>query len=362
MSNKETLIEFIASERNLENSYRKVMSGPNKYHKEAIEFSKNLSANLLILRESLLNRTYKFEGYIEFKVYEPKERVIHAPHFVDKIVQIAINNALQYFIPRYFIKDSYACIINRGTHKAVDKVQEYIRKAYEKWGYDAFIIKLDIRKFFYSIDRTILKRILKPMIKCNESLLLLYKIIDSAIDISEVGLPLGNTTSQLLANVYMNKFDQFCKRILKIKYYVRYMDDAITIVENKEIAKRLLIQMDKFLLCHLKLEIDTNKTKVFPIRQGVNAYGFKIYITHRLLRDDSKKKIKRKIRKMPRLIIEGRLDIETATTMLNSWLGHAKYANSHNFIMKLVNKHDFITYENNKFIINEETILSVSAA
>src|SRR5699024_4251415 len=183
--------------------------------------------NLNKLRDDLVTGEYKFKGYKQFKVYEPKERVIDAPYHRDKIAQLAIDKVLKGIYQPSFIYDSYACLDNKGTHKAVERVSYFMRKGAWEYGEDAYIIKLDIRKFFYSINRDILKEILPKKIKCKETISLVYKIIDSADEIDPLGLPLGNTLSQLFTNVYMDRFDQYCKRVLQIKYYVRYADDVI---------------------------------------------------------------------------------------------------------------------------------------
>jgi len=343
----DNLFERIVDKNNIEKAYRKALKGDNKYHPEAMLFSLDETYNLMNLRQSLIDGTYEFSGYIRFMVYEPKERVIDAPHFKDKIVQLAINNVLKRIYQPSFIYDSYACLDNKGTHKAVERVQYFLRKANWEYGPETTIIKLDISKFFYSIDRDILKSIITKKIKCKRTIALLYEIIDSADEIDVVGLPLGNTLSQIFANVLMDRFDQYCKRQLRLRYYVRYADDVIAVVRNKEEANRMLGLMVDFINNELNLNINEKKTKLFPVEQGVNAYGFKIYKTHRLLRNESKKKIKRKSKKMRRLIIEERMTVNKAEQILNSWLGHAKHANSYNFILRLVDRNDYI-YMNNK--------------
>lgn len=341
--------QIIATE-NLEYAFKLSQKGKSKYKTDAMKFSLNVTKNLNELQQRLANEEYRFGEYINFKVYEPKERVINAPQFEDKLVQLAINNVLKHVYQPNFIYDSYACLDNKGTHKAVDRVSYFMRKASWQFGKDAFIIKLDISKFFYTIHRGALKELLPKKIKCKRTLRLLFEIIDSADKIDPLGLPLGNLLSQLCANVYMNELDQYCKRKLSLKYYVRYADDVIVIVKNKDEANRTLGLMVKFLYSTLKLNINEKKTKIFPVDQGVNAYGFKIYKTHRLLRDDSKKKIKRKTKKMKRLISEGLMTREKAEQILNSWLGHAQNGCSRNFINKLLERNDYI-YMNAKGVI-----------
>lgn len=340
---------------NLYAAYLQVSKSKNKYSKEALLFSQNETANLLDLQQQLINGTYSFDDYIEFKVFEPKERVINAPHFKDKIVQIAIDNILKPIFEPTFISHSYACIDNRGTHKAVEKVQRNLKQA--KWQLkEPFIIKFDVSRFFYSIDREILKSILRRKIKCNKTLSLLDVIIDSAARIDKTGIPLGNATSQLFANIYLNELDNYCKRKLKIKFYVRYMDDVVAIIDGKENTKNAMNKMIAYVNAHLNLTASIKKTKIFPLAQGVNVFGYKVYTTHRLLRNDSKKKIKRKIKKMKRLIVEGRLKKEKAEQIFNSWYGHSKHANSFNFIQSLIKKNDYV-YLDNKNIIRVKEVM-----
>jgi RNA-directed DNA polymerase len=344
--------EKIIDKENLEKAYRKSLKGKNKYNVEAIKFSLNETYNLQKLRQSLKDETYQFGGYTRFKVYEPKEREIYAPQFKDKIVQLAINNILKTIYQPCFICDSYASLDNKGTHKCVDRIQHFMRKAKWEYGNGVYIVKIDTRKFFYTIDRKILKSILPKKIQCRKTLRLLYKIIDSADVIDLLGLPLGDTLSQIDANIYLNKVDQYCKRKLSLNYYIRYMDDIIIIVDNKEKAREINQLVTAFIQAKLSLNINTNKTKIFPLNQGVNAIGFKIHTTHKLLRNDSKKRIKRKAKKMRLLIADGKITKEKAEQILNSWKGHAKHGNSYNFIKKLIERNDYI-------YINEKGILKV---
>lgn len=336
------LFSKIIDRENIYKAYKKSLKSDGKYNCEAMEFALNETENINKLMQSLVDETYEFDGYIRFPVFEPKERIVDAPHFKDKVVQLAINNVLKEVYNPSFIFDSYACIDGKGTHKCVDRISHFIRKAKWEYGEDAYIIKLDIKKFFYSIDRDILKSILPKKIRCKKTIDLIFKIIDSAELISPLGLPLGNTLSQICANIYMNELDQYYKRKLSLKYAVRYMDDMIIIVKNKDIARDVFKKINAFVEDELHLQLNKNKSKIFPINQGVNAVGYKIYATHRLLRNDSKKKIKRKIKAMPALISEGKLTVKKAEQMLDSWLGHASHANSYNFIQKLLEKHSFL--------------------
>ena len=336
------LFDRIVDEENIYQAYRKALKGDGKYHIEAMEFMFDEVYNLQELRKSLIDGTYEFSGYIRFTVYEPKERIVDAPHFKDKIVQLAINNVLKEIYNKSFIYDSYACIDDKGTHKCAKRIQHLMRKAKWEYGEETTVIKGDFKKFFYSIDRDILKTLLRKKIKCRRTLDLLFIIIDSADIIDPLGLPLGNTLSQICANIYLNEFDNYCKRKLSLKYYARYMDDFVIVVENREVAREILNLVTQFAEDVLKLKLNQSKTKIFPINQGVNTIGYKIYTTHMLLRNESKKKIKRKIRAMPRLILEGKMTIEKAEQILNSWKGHAEHGDSYNFIQSLLDRFDFL--------------------
>lgn len=339
-------------------AYRNSLGSDGKYKPEALAFQRNESVNLMNLQRSLYNRSYKFSGYITFKVHEPKERVINAPYYKDKIVQLALHETLSEIVIPKFINHSYACMTDRGTHAAVDQVQKNLKVAKWKWGDDAYICNVDVRKFFYSIDREILKEQYRKIIKDEDVLWIMDEIIDSGALIDDVGLPLGNTISQLCANIVLNDLDQYCKRYLGYKYYVRYADDVVVVLPNKEEAQKAKELIMAFLVERLNLEANKWKSQIYPINQGINAFGYKIFTTHRLLRDDSKKKIKRKVKKMPRLIAENKMTIEKADEMLASWSGHAKHADSYNFMQSIVARRPYIEYDSigNKLMMNREAL------
>lgn len=344
------LFEEITQEDNIEQAYKDCMAGKSKYKTDAMIFDRDKTFNLNQLVESLKDGTYQMDEYLQFYVYEPKERKIFAPRFKDKLIQLMINNVIKKIYFPSFIFDSYACIDDKGTHKASDRISHFLRKSSWEYGEEAFIIKFDVSKFFYSIDRDILKGLLPKKIKCKQTVQLIDKIIDSSP--GDIGLPLGNITSHILANVYMNELDQYCKRNLGLKYYVRYMDDSFVVVKNKEEANRVMNLMINFIETKLNLIANPKKTRIFPIEQGVNIVGFKTYKTHKLLRDDSKRKVKRKLRKMERLIRSERMTVEKAEQMLNSWLGHSRNASSKNFVYRLLLKHDFL-------ILNHKSIFKI---
>lgn len=341
-----TLFEKAIDYKNLKESYKRTQQASRKYRKEAIIFDMAREKNLVKLWRELKHETYIPSDYIEFKVYEPKERVIHAPRIRDKIVQFSAHMVLQEVYMPIFINSSYACLVERGTHKAVNKLQHNMK--YVQWKYgDGWVLKMDVSKFFYSINREILKKILRKKIKDDKFLRLLDKIIDSSPE-GEKGIPLGNVTSQDFANIYLNEVDQYAMRYLGLKYYVRYMDDIIIVIPTKEEAQKAKENITAYLNDRLDLQIN-NKTKIFPIDQGVNAYGFKIFTTHKLIRNSSKAAMKRRIKAMDRKVQSGEISEKEVQQSVNSWLGHARHSNSYNLSKKIFSKYKYIKIENPKF-------------
>lgn len=341
------LYDKIISFKNIEYSYHQVIKGSRRYKKDAIVFSILEDANLVKLWHQLKHGDYRVGEYVRFKVYEPKERWVSAPRVRDKIVQFAVHQVIKKVYANVFITDSYACLENRGTHKAVEAVQNYLRIAKREYE-DPWIVKVDVSKFFYSIDRDILKSILRKKIACPKTLWLLDAIIDSSPE-GDKGIPLGNVTSQDFANIYLNELDQYVKRFLGIRYYVRYMDDAIAIVDSKEKAQELKKAMCLFIRSKLNMEENPKKSQIFPLDQGVNAYGYKIWTTHKLVRDQSKRAMKRRIKAMDRKLKAGEMPLSDIKQAVNSWLGHSRHSNSYNLCKKIFKKYPYIRVEGDEY-------------
>lgn len=274
----------------LYNAY--VRSCNNKGTKlNVIKFSVDLETNLNKIYEELYNNCYKSSEYREFIIYEPKKRVIRALPFRDRIVhQWYVEEFIKpYVVPR-FINDSYACIVGRGTHKAVCKLHFYMRFMKKKYN-DYYIIKFDIKKYFESIDKNILYNIMCKYISDKYLLNLTYNII---FDNDFNGIPIGNYTSQYFANIYLNELDYYVKFDLGICYYVRYMDDFVILVETLDEAKRIYGLIESFVNNKLNLELN-RKSRYFPSRLGCDFCGYVLYNDYRLLRKRSIKSMRRKI-------------------------------------------------------------------
>lgn len=205
------------------------------YNKEVILFELDLANNITSILKEIYSGTYQSGKYRTFTIYEPKQRIIRALPFKDRVVhQWYVEEFIKkIFVPK-FIYDSYACLEGKGVHKAIKRLQMYMKKMYIE-NENFYILKCDIAKYFYSIDKHILFNILKRYAKDKDFLLFTYNLIFDNKE--EKGIPIGNYTSQYFANIYLNELDHFIKEDLKIKYYLRYMDDFVLLVNSKEDAK-----------------------------------------------------------------------------------------------------------------------------
>lgn len=278
---------------------------------------------LNVLRDSI----YVPSRFREFTVTDPKKRLVLALPYVDRIVhQWLIEEFIKpYYLPR-FIKDSYACIPGRGSHAAVKRIQGYMRDMRQRQG-KYYIVKMDISKYFYNIDRDVLFKILKRVITNSQLLDLLHTIIFS--DEERVGIPIGNYTSQYFANIYLNELDQYCKHNLGVKYYVRYMDDFILLAPNKRKAKRWYRAIQRYAEGYLHLKLNP-KSCFYPSSHGLDFVGYKIMNNCLRLRQRSK-------RKLNNIIWNYQHDYTTEADFVTSvaaWLGHAGHANAKTYIRK----------------------------
>jgi len=355
----DNLYEKIIDFDNLSKALEQVIKGKRKFKRDAILFLFMEEKNMIELWRDLRYGTYRVGKFHYFVVHEPKRREVWAPNFRDKIVQTAVHNVLKEVYNGVFISDSYACIDEKGPQRAAFALQRYMRIAEREFA-DPYIVSIDVSKFFYTIDRNITKRLYRKKIACNKTLWLLDLLIDSSpkyspeiykgLDVNphnstEIGLPLGCTTSQDSANLNLNEVDQYVTRFLGHRYYVRYMDDMNAVVDGKEAANNLKKEICIFMREKLNLVANPQKSQIFPLRQGVNAYGYKIWTTHMKVRDDSKKRMKRKIKAMDRKLKAGEVELHDVRQSVNSWLGHARHSNSFNLAKKIFEPYPYIKVE-----------------
>lgn len=300
----------------------------HKAHRsEVLKFNLNEEENLLNIVDVVRSGRYRPSAYRSFWVHDPKLRLIQALPYQDRIVhQWAVEEFYKpYFFPR-FIRDSYACIDGRGTHQAVDRAQELLERLIRTTNGHGYIMKMDISKYFNSIDPQILFNILARVIADSRLVDLTRSFIFDNGE-SDIGIPIGNYTSQLFANIYLDRLDQFVKSELRVGGYVRYMDDFVLFVPGKATAVYLYGVIEQFINSKLHLRLNP-KSCYYPCYMGLNFAGYKIYDGYRLLRRRSKNKLREIITSYER----GWDNTDKFVLRVNSWHGHASHADTHRYI------------------------------
>ena len=290
------------------------------------EFGARLFDNIIELHECLAQFTYEHSGYQRFTISDPKPRIIHKASVRDRVVHHAIYQQLYPFFDKTFIADSYSCRLSKGTHRALNRFRFMANKIGQNNTRTVWVLKCDIKKFFASIDQIVLEQILSEYIPDRGVLWLLSQVITSFHSGSlGVGLPLGNLTSQLFCNVYMNKFDQFVKHKLKIQYYLRYADDFVILSDDKSYLVNILPIVSQFLNQTLKLQLHPNKVFIKTLAGGVDFLGWVHFPYHRVLRTTTKRRMFKRIIDRPE------------PAVLQSYLGLLQYGNAYKLAKKLPN-------------------------
>lgn len=320
-----------------------------RYRSDVLAFRENLEANLISIRNDLLNHTYAVGPYREFYVNEPKRRLIMALSFRDRVVQWWVYNMLYPIFDPTFIHHSYACRRGYGQKASADNMQYWLRQV-NALGGDWYYLKIDVAKYFYRVVHNTLLEILARKIKDPELLQLAAIFIkdngkgfglplnvglNTTERLHDRGMPIGNLTSQLFANVYLNELDQFCKHILKIRYYTRYMDDVIILGQNKQELREQLQAITDFLETHLQLQLN-DKTTIRPVSMGVQFVGLTIWATHRTIRKSTSLRVRRRLMLAAKRYRLGVISFEKYNATLQSYLGLMKYASCHRFRTQLL--------------------------
>jgi RNA-directed DNA polymerase len=298
--------------------------------KDVEEFRARLMDNIFNLHQDLKNKSYTHGEYKAFKISDPKPRDIHKASVRDRLLHRAIYRILYQYFDKKFIYDSYSCRINKGTHRAIKRFETFSRKVSKNNTKICWVLKCDIRKFFANIDHVILKQILTRYIQDTDTLSLLGNIISSFhtksttnsamaefVVSNKRGLPLGNLTSQLLVNIYMNEFDQYIKHKLKVKYYIRYADDFIILSEDNKCLENLVPVISEFLSQHLKLQLNPDKLYIKTLFSGVDFLGWINFPNHRALRTSTKRRMFKNI------------ENNSKNEVIQSYLGLLSHGNGH---------------------------------
>ena len=318
-------------------TYEKLMEAHEKCQKgkknrlNVIRFNMKKEDYIWWLYNQLKARTYKHGQYVTFYVLEPKKGKIEAARYIDRVVhRWLVDNFLDPLFMPQFIQNTYACIPGRGMHRAAKDVQKGMRECKKKYG-EYYILKMDVSKYFQSIDKTILKQIIERKIKDKDVIWLINQTIYSGRD--GTGIPIVNLSSQLFANLYYNEADQFIKHKLKVRYYYRYMDDSIILMQNKNEIKKVKEEIENFIQEKLHLTFN-KKTNIFKNKQGVNFCGYKINEYRLKLRDKGKRKLKNKVKNLKLQIKNGEIDSKEAKRKLCGHFGYMLGADVYNLINK----------------------------
>ena len=335
----------VTSFSNLLNAYRKARKG--KQSKSTVsEFSLNLEIELLCLQQELIDFTYQPGSYRLFTIYERKKRQIAAAPFRDRVVHHALLNIIEPSIDRRFIFDSYACRKDKGVHAAVNRYQQWSKEY-------PYVLKMDIEQYFPSIDHTILKAKLRHYLKDKYVLDLINRIIDTTPTESgradliyfpgddlltplehTTGLPIGNLTSQFFANVYLDAVDHFIQEKLKVGCYLRYVDDLLVMGRDKNLLHTIRENIRER-LAEDRLRLHPRKAHIYQTARGIDLFGYQVFPHKRKLRNDNGHAFHRRLRKMAKLYLEGRLDFDEIHPRVRSWIGHAIHGETEGLRKKL---------------------------
>jgi len=331
----------------LKDVYKKVISKENlyrsahaaargrRYTDSVSDFNFRLEEELDILHGELARKTYVHGRYRVFSIYEPKERRIAAAPFRDRVAHHALHDIIEPMIDGTFIYDSYACRKGKGTHKAVDRAQSFLRA-------NRYCFHGDIKKYFPSIDHDVLKGLLRVRIGDEDALWLAEGIIDSARQLTDGprGLPMGNLTSQFFANLYLNEIDYFVKFNLRRRHYIRYMDDFLVFGDGKEELKEVKSNIRDFLRNRLNLSLHEGKSQVYRTGSGITFLGFRLYRNHRRLATANVRRFRRRLKKFAYLLNNNSRHCERSEAIskirasVRSWLAHASYADTNGLVRR----------------------------
>lgn len=308
------------------------------------EFEAHLEERIFGLHRELITGTYQHGPYSAFTICDPKQRPIHKATVRDRVLHHAVFAALNPVFEPTFIAHSFSCRRDKGTHRGVDALEKMLRQVSRNNTCACFALKCDIRRFFASVDHGVLLGILSRRIQDDRVMHLLENIIasfssDDQHHFSKKGIPIGNLTSQLFANVYMNECDLFVKHTLKVKKYVRYTDDFVIVADDETILRNLLLPIREFLQEKLHLDLHPHKVTVRKYSQGIDFLGSVLRLHHRVLRTVTKRRIFRKLKEKMRKYSGGMTTEESCENSLQSYLGVLSHANAYGLSQELQNRY-----------------------
>lgn len=307
---------------------------------DVMKYELRLEENIFALHHLLKSKQYKHGSYQAFYIHDPKQRLIHKATVQDRVLHHAIFKVLNPVFEPTFIATSFSCRVGKGTHRGVVAMGNMLRKVSKNNTRPCFALKCDVRKFFASVDQAILLNILRKRVEDKDMLNLLSEIVYSFKREGSLhkGIPIGNLTSQLFANIYMNELDQFVKNQLKAKYYVRYTDDFVIVADNVEYLQGLLPKIKQFLHDFLSLELHPNKISVRKYGQGIDFLGYVVLPNYTVLRTKTKRRILTKLDQNIYGLKSGAVSQNYFHQSLQSYLGVLSHANSYKVKQNIKNK------------------------
>lgn len=318
------LFETIISFRNLYSASKKALKG-KKYNPGQSAFYFDLENELIALETELKKGEYQPRPYRRFEIFEPKRRHICAADIRDRVVHHAICKIIEPLFDRTLIFDTYACRKNKGGHAAIKRMQTFSRRF-------SYFCKCDIRHYFETMDHDVLKSVISRKIKDKQLNDLLWRIIDHRVPGNPPGkgVPIGNLTSQVFANLYLGELDHFIKERCCVKGYGRYMDDFILFGDDKYELKGHLAKIEKFAGTKLKLDIKNEETMIGPVHIGIPFLGFRIYPGTTRLKRANLVRFRRNIRKRMNEYFSGQIDEDFLTASVRSMIAHISHADTYN--------------------------------
>lgn len=338
---------------NLHTAYLHARAG-KRYRGETLRYTAKLTEELIQLQNELIWGTYKVGPYRMKEIKIPKSRIIMALQFRDRVCQWAIYQKLNPFYERIYIDDSFGCRMGKGTVRARQRLQYWLRKV-NRSSKKYYILKLDISKYFYRIDHDVLLKVISKHIKDERLLNLIERIInceDTAFGLpagkmpTELpkeewifarGMPIGNLTSQMFANIYLNELDQFCKHKLKIHYYIRYMDDIVILWPDKKELHGIKDEIERFLNEELHLDLN-KKTAIIPAHIPVEFVGAKISYKSIKIRKSTVKRMRKRLKWLSKAFLAGEVTFEKVNNTVQSYLGMLKHCDSKNLLDRITSE------------------------
>jgi retron-type reverse transcriptase len=322
------MFDLITSLDNLFNAWAEFRLG-KRTRADVQEFEYHLEDNIFELHQELIDGTYTHGPYKQFRITDPKPRQISKALVRDRLLHHALYRILYPLFDRGFIFDSYSCRVGKGTHKAFARLEQLCNKVSKNNTAQCWALKCDIRKFFDSVDHSVLGSLLEAKIKDEKLLTLLKGIVGSFQKTPGKGMPLGNLTSQLFANVYLDPLDKFVKHTLEARYYLRYADDFIFLGGSTDELMGFLIEINRFLKHNLKLELHPNKISLRKLSWGIDFVGYVAYPHHSLPRRKTLKRITNRLKKTTTQ------EPDKVYTSLQSYLGYLKHTDSYKSSLRL---------------------------